>query len=119
MARLAPLFLLWLVSCSGPPAGDGAVCRDVIHRLCNQPRCAQVEAALGVTDNCEPITLDRTGCTTDDFGFSTPSRDHFLSCRIPLLRNGTWVEAIPDCNDVTDFLTGCPDVVNFLKGVPP
>jgi len=105
-----------LAGCSGPPAPDAAICQDVIHRLCLAPRCSAVESALNVSEDCEATLLSRTGCGAEDFAFTQPSREAFVSCRVPLLRKGNSPEQHPDCADVEEVLDHCDAVVAFLKG---
>lgn len=105
--------------CSGPPAPDVAICRDVIHRLCLPERCSAVTFLLEVGNSCEADLLARTGCFQDDFAFpDPPGRDRVLECRQPLLREGLESEQHPACPDVTDMMEACPDVVAWLKGAP-
>jgi hypothetical protein len=105
--------------CSGPPAPDVAICRDVIHRLCLPARCVGVTVILEVNDTCEADLLARTRCYQDDFTFpEPPGRDRVVDCRRPLLREGVEPEQHPSCLDVDDMLELCPDVVAFLKETP-
>src|SRR5262245_45438553 len=88
-------------ACSGPPAPDAAICRDVIHRLCRPARCAEVTATLEVGDTCEFALLARTGCQSDDFAFPDAlPRERVLECRLALLRRGLDPEQHPGCEDV-------------------
>lgn len=108
------------MACSGPPAPDGAICRDVIHRLCLPTRCSIVTFRLGVGDDCEGDLLTRTGCAAEGFAFpDPPGRERVLDCRVALLRSGVDPEQHPDCVDVGDMLELCPDVTLFLSGAPP
>src|SRR5687767_3499865 len=108
------------LACSGPDAPDGAVCRDVVHRLCDPPRCTAVNSALGVGDTCESVLLQRTGCNAEDFAFpDPPGRGRILECRLILLRGGGHPEEHPDCDDVAEFIDTCSDVTAFLNGSPP
>jgi hypothetical protein len=106
-------------SCYGPPAPDAAVCDDFIHRICLTPICGAVIDALSPGSDCEDSLLQRSGCASPDFAFTTPSRDEFLSCRLPLLRSGSSRDSVPNCDDVDDIFTNCPDVVAFLNGAGP
>jgi hypothetical protein len=103
--------------CNGPPAPDGAVCEDFIHRFCIQPLCPPV-AVLVPSGDCETVLLSQTGCSNPGFTFTTITRDRFLSCRLPLLRAGSSSETPPNCDDVQDIFNTCPDVIAFLKGTP-
>ncbi|MCA2978548.1 MAG: hypothetical protein INH37_09715 [Myxococcaceae bacterium] len=108
-----------LAGCVGPEAPDAAVCRDVVTRLCRGPVCAPVTERLGVdAAGCEAALLARTGCASDAFGFSTPSRVQFLDCRVPLLRQGAAQAIRPACSDVEEFFVDCPEVVRFFGGAP-
>lgn len=108
------------LACSGPDAPDGAVCRDVIHRLCDPPRCAAVNATFSVGDTCEADLLQRTGCNAVDFAFpEPPGRARILECRLFLLRAGGHPEEHPSCDDVAELIDTCGDVTAFLAGTPP
>ncbi len=112
--------LLVLVGCDGPPAPDPAVCRDFIHRICINPVCTQtsiLNADAGVA--CDQILQARTGCDSEVFKFTSPTRDRFLLCRAPLLNAGDSVEVHPACGDVAQSFERCPDVVRMLQGIPP
>jgi hypothetical protein len=101
------------IACSGPPASDAALCRDVAHRICISG-CTMAYDQLAVASDataCESTLLARTGCSDESFKFQ--SRDNFLSCRAPILRAGDDVETIPDCSDVDDMFRGCPAVLSF------
>lgn len=115
------LVVFAFVACAGPPAPDGAICRDMIHRICIPPKCSSVSNLNldGGTGNasCESILQVRTGCDSDDFEFTTPSRDRVLECRVPLLRAGKDIEQHPDCLDVDQLIYECQDVTRFLQGV--
>jgi hypothetical protein len=102
-------------ACNGPPAPDAAVCQDFIHRICIQPICSAVTSNIILTGDCETTLLARTGCSADSFTFTTPDRDRFLACRLPLLRAGDAPDTPPNCDDVQDVMTTCLDVVNFLN----
>jgi hypothetical protein len=115
------LLVLAASACVGPPAPDAAVCRDMIHRICIPPKCSST-AALGLdagsgNASCEATLQARTGCDSDDFAFTTPSRDRVLECRVPLLHAGKDPEQHPDCLDVDQLITECQDVTRFLQGV--
>lgn len=119
--RLLALATLALVSaCSGPPAPDAALCQDVITRMCLARSCAGVneQLALGNSD-CQPTLQERTGCGSEDFAFSEPSRERLLSCRMPLVRRGTDPGKAPACGDVATVVRDCPDVIDFLGGGQP
>ena len=101
-------------ACTGPPAPDAAVCDDFIHRICLAPICPNIITALSPGADCEQSLLTSSGCDAPDFTFTTPSRDRFLSCRLPLLRAGSSRDSLPNCDDVQDILNTCPDVIAFL-----
>jgi hypothetical protein len=105
-----------VAGCTGPAAPDAAVCEDYIHRICIQPLCSVVETDLNPPSDCETALLNQTGCGNASFAFTTPSRERFLSCRLPLLRSGSSEDDPPNCDDVFDSFTDCPDVVSFLAG---
>lgn len=118
------VFLLALSSlaagCSGPPAPDAVLCRDVITRLCLGPVCTSAQAALQVPDaGCETELLARTGCGSDEFGFTTPDRARVLDCRKPLVRASTSTYVKAACPDVDEFFANCPDMATFLNGSKP
>lgn len=117
-ARPALVAVALSCACAGPPAPDAEVCRDVVHRLCQAPRCDQVTQALSVDDGCEQQLLARTGCAADDFAFQAPERTRFVDCRVALLRVGEGRQAHPDCDDVAEMFDRCPDVVRFMRGAP-
>lgn len=102
--------------CNGPEATDAVLCQDVIQRLCAGPRCGVVEQRLGVGDDCDATLIARTGCAENDFSFTAPSRNRWLECRIPLVRQSTLRTAAPGCDNVSEALASCPDVEAFLKG---
>lgn len=111
--------VLTLMGCDGPSAPDPAVCRDFIHRICINPVCAEtsvLKADAGAA--CDAILQARTGCDSETFKFTTPSRERFLTCRAPLLNAGDTVEVHPACGDVTQSFEQCPDVVRMLRGIP-
>lgn len=108
-----------LCACAGPEAPDSAVCADVIERLCAQPVCAAVTRELDLTGSCEPTLFANTGCGSEDFAFTTPTRERFLACRLPLLRAGAERGQPPACDDVDEAFGQCPDVVTFLNGGAP
>jgi hypothetical protein len=117
---LAVLSLTALLGgCVGPEAPDGALCQDVVTRVCHAPRCAEVESRYGVGEDCDQALLARTGCAQEGFAFPAGFRDRLLSCRLMLLREGDEAARHPGCDNVTDFLTLCPDVAGFLGGVAP
>lgn len=107
------------IGCEGPPAPDGAVCRDLIHRVCLPPVCSSVTGLFPTGASCEQTLQQKSGCATDDFEFakSTVTRDRFLTCRLSVLRASANVEAHPDCQDVTEAFNFCPDVVRMLQGI--
>jgi hypothetical protein len=109
---------VFLVSCIGPPAPDGPLCRDLITRLCQAPRCGVVDTQLAPGDECDAKLTLATGCGAEDFEFTTPTRNRVLECRIPLLRQGDPTSTHPACVDVDELFTTCPDVVRFLGGTP-
>lgn len=106
---------LMLVGCSGPPAPDAAVCRDVIHRLCLEPRCAVVDERIAPGSDCEQALLQRTGCGDDAFEFASPSRERFLECRGTLIRSGNDPEKAPPCEDVEATFDQCEEFTRFLR----
>ena len=109
----------WLIvlgaACSGPPATDAEVCRDVIRRLCVS-RCPEADSKLGLApaDDCAPLLTARSGCGSDSFMFQ--NRASFLSCRIPIIRSSDAIDAVPPCEDVDDMFRGCPTMVQFFGG---
>ncbi len=110
---------LLLGSCSGPPASDAALCRDVINRLCAAPICAEVTSEIPIIADCGTELTTRTGCATEAFMFKAPlDRDTFLTCRVPIIRNGDNITDLPNCDDVADAFTECPLLVSFLGGSP-
>ncbi|WP_224361189.1 hypothetical protein [Hyalangium versicolor] len=115
---LGPLALT--LACSGPEAPDDALCRDVITRVCLARTCAGVSEQLALgTGDCQATLQERTGCASEDFAFSSPSRERILSCRLPLVRKSTDLDRAPSCGDVAEVLQSCPDVINFLGGRQP
>ena len=115
MRAVAVLGLVFACACSGPPASDVEVCRDVIGRIC-RARCPSVDARLGLTVNsdCTARLTTASTCITDDFRFE--NRDAFLSCRLPIIRSSDHVEATPPCTDVDEMFLGCPSLVQFFGG---
>jgi hypothetical protein len=114
--RVVPVLAL-AIACSGPPASDAALCRDVAHRICISG-CGEIYNQLNLVPDattCEGTLLTRTGCSDESFKFA--SRDNFLSCRQPIIRAGDNVETIADCNDIDDMFRGCPTVLTFYKGM--
>jgi len=106
--------------CSGPPAPDAEVCKDLVHRLCAPAPCFVAINALNLGTNCEADLLARTRCDDPDFTFpDPPGRDRVLECRRPLLREGLELDRHPSCVDVQDMLDFCPDVVAWLTESPP
>lgn len=101
--------LALLIGCSGPPATDGALCRDVAHRICIS-QCGSAFNVLGLQGvaDCDGTLIARAGCAGDDFMFV--DRGAFLSCRLPILRSGDDVEQVADCNDIDDAFRGCPSL---------
>ena len=112
------LLLALAGACVGEPAPDVALCRDVAHRLCIAPRCSSVQS-LWPDATCEETMLARTGCASDEFVFTSPTRERWVECRVMLVRSGTNVETKPDCLDVDQFLAECPDVGRFLQSGAP
>lgn len=108
--------VLLLSSCVGPEAPDAAVCRDLIHRLCLMPVCSPVVLFITPGNSCDATLLANTGCLAEDFVFTSPTREKFLSCRVPVIRGAANVEAHPACTDVSESFERCPDVVRFLSG---
>lgn len=105
-------------ACSGPPASDAALCRDVITRLC-AARCPDADLKLKLTgaSDCVATLTGRTGCSDDGFMFQ--SRSAFVSCRLPIVRASDAVTAVPDCDDVDDMFRLCPSMVDFFNGASP
>lgn len=118
--RLGPfVFSLCLFGCVGADAPDAAVCRDVVTRLCKGPVCEGVTQRLAVDAmTCEQTLLTRTGCASDSFAFTMPTRVQFLDCRVPLLRQGSSQATKASCPDVEEVFLDCPEVVRFLGGTP-
>ena len=108
---------LTLTACLGPPAPDPAICRDYLHRLCIKDVCAQVAPLFASGTSCETQLQTRTGCDSEEFVFSSPTRERFLSCRLPLLRAGQDPQTHPSCDDVAESFDRCPDVVRMLQGI--
>ncbi|MBL8919529.1 MAG: hypothetical protein JNJ54_11750 [Myxococcaceae bacterium] len=117
--RVLPVLLLSCLACAGPDAPDVAVCRDLVTRLCLGPLCEPTTTKLGVEAmSCEATLLMRTGCGSDSFSFTTPTRAQVLDCRVPLLRQGASQKVKPACADVAEVFTDCPDLVRFFGGTP-
>ena len=117
--RAAAIFTLFFLSCVGPPAPDSELCRDVIARLCSQPPCPTAQTRLSLPAmNCQTELELRTGCSSADFAFTTPSRSQVLSCRLPLVRESAQRSAHPSCDYVDETIRNCPDLVVFLGGTP-
>lgn len=95
------------------------MCRDLIHRLCSEPRCSAIDTVVDAAEPCEDTLLTRTGCGSDDFSFSGLSRQQILQCRAPLLRDAPDGSAGPACDEVTHVLDTCPDVASFLRTGTP
>ncbi len=114
MRRWLPILVC--AACSGPRAPDAAVCEDFVHRLCLAPVCDVVTQGLAPVGDCEQDLLARSGCASPDFAFTQPTRDRFLSCRLPLLRAGGAPEDHPNCDDVQDVFNTCPDVIAMFQG---
>jgi hypothetical protein len=112
------LFVVAAVACGGPAASDAAICRDVIVRLCDEPRCAEVDSALNPGSDCQQALTQRSGCGDDAFTFSLPTRARFLECRVPLLRQNARAAVSPGCDNVQEAFTNCPDLVRFFGGTP-
>lgn len=111
------MLMLVLAGCQGPDAPDPVVCRDYIHRVCIAPVCANVVPFFTSPMGCENTLQTKSGCIGDDFVFTAPTRDRFLSCRIALLRAGGNAEAHPNCDDVAEAFDRCPDVVRMIQGI--
>lgn len=111
------MLILVLAGCQGPDAPDPALCRDYIHRICIAPLCPQVVPLFTAPQTCEVSLQQRSGCIGDDFVFTTPTRDRFLTCRLALLRASANSEAHPSCEDVAEAFDRCPDVVRMIQGI--
>ncbi len=105
-----------LGACVGPAAPDAAVCRDVVVRLCLNPVCGLVTSQLNVGADCAASLTQRLGCDAEDFAFTVPTRDRWLECRIPLVRDGASQLTHPACENVAEVLASCPDIERALKG---
>lgn len=117
MRGLAAVLAVGVSACAGPPASDAEVCRDVIARLCAMPRCAEVDVLKVPTNaDCTATLTSRTGCIDDAFEFQ--NRSAFLSCRLPLIRNGLEIGTAPSCLDVDETFRNCPSMVTFFGGTP-
>lgn len=100
-------------ACSGPPASDAALCRDVAHRICISG-CGTAYNLLGLVpdaNTCDAELLARTRC--DDETFMFESRANFLSCRLPIIRSGDDRESRPSCDEVDDMFRTCPSMLAF------
>ena len=117
--RAAAILLLPLLSCMGPPAPDAELCRDVIARFCSEPTCptAQTRLRLPVMGCAAELEL-RTGCSSAEFAFTSPTRNQVLACRLPLVRESDQRSAHPSCDYVDETIRNCPDLVVFLGGTP-
>lgn len=117
--RAAPVVLLFLSSCVGPPAPDHELCRDVITRLCSEPICVTAATRLNLpAEGCVTELETRTGCSSPDFVFTSPTRADVLACRLPLVRESDARAAHPSCEYVDETLRNCPNLVVFLGGNP-
>lgn len=117
--RVLCAFGLSLLSCAGPEAPDAAVCRDVITRVCFGPVCDVTTQKLSVeAASCETTLLMRTGCGSDGFAFTSPTRAQVLDCRVPLLRQGSSQKVKASCADVAEVFSDCPELVRLLGGTP-
>lgn len=110
------MFFLILAACQGPDAPDSAVCRDFIHRVCIAPVCPAVVSLFPAGVSCEATLQTTSGCINEDFAFTTPTRDRFLSCRLVLLRGDEGAQAHPDCQQLSDAFGHCADVVRMIQG---
>ncbi len=115
MKAVTLLSCLSLSACMGPPAPDVDVCRDAIHRLCIPDVCPSVVPLFSI-DSCETTLRANTGCGSDTFTFTTPTREKFIDCRIALLRAGENSEVHPDCDDVAATFEACPEIARFYAG---
>jgi hypothetical protein len=113
----AAIFLVSVSACVGPAAPDVEVCRDLVHRLCLPAACPQVIPLFPSGLSCDAQLLANSGCDKDDFAFSIPTREQFLSCRVPLLHAGQSAETHPSCDDVAQSFEQCPDMVRLLSGM--
>lgn len=110
---------LVLMACVGPPAPDVEICRDVIARVCAPPMCTEAIDRLSLPDaGCQTTLEQRTGCRSESFAFTSPTREEVLSCRLPLVRESSMLGTKPDCLYVDESLRACPDLVRFLRGTP-
>lgn len=115
-AVLRAMVVLLMVGCAGPEAPDGALCRDVVTRLCAPPLCTEALRSLSVEEKtCEATLLQRTGCDAAEFTFTQPSRARVVECRVPLLRQGASQRAKVSCADVAEVFTDCPDFEAFWR----
>lgn len=114
MREVVAVVVVALCACSGPPATDGALCRDVAHRICIS-MCGNAYNVLGLQGvaDCDGRLVSRAGCAGDEFMFV--DRSAFLSCRLPILRAGDDVEQVPDCNDVDDMFRACPSMARLYS----
>ncbi len=111
------MIVLALCGCQGPEAPDPALCRDYIHRVCIAPVCAPVVPLFTAGTSCEATLQTKSGCISDSFVFTTPTRGRFLTARLGLLSSGENSETHPNCDDVADAFERYPDVVRMIQGI--
>lgn len=117
--RVPWVLLVSLLGCTGPEAPDAALCRDVVLRLCQGPVCEAATQKLALDGGaCEATLLARTGCGSDTFAFTSPTRAQVLDCRVPLVRQGISQQVKSACADVAETLSDCPELVRFFGGTP-
>jgi hypothetical protein len=87
--------------------------------MCQARGCAGLNEQLALGDqDCQATLLQRTGCGEEEqeFTFSEPSRERFITCRQPLVKRSTDPGKAPTCEEVSTVVKDCPDVIEFLKG---
>ncbi|MDC0713482.1 hypothetical protein POL68_33770 [Stigmatella sp. ncwal1] len=120
MRMLAVGPLAWVLACVGPPAPDAALCQDVLSRVCLARSCPGVSEQLGLgSQECFATLEARTGCGTEAFVLTEPSRERLLVCRQPLVRRSTDPGKAPTCGEMAEVVRDCPDLTAFLRGSAP